>query len=95
MLITKGYAMGYEGPERRGKMDEADKGMLARIDERTTNILAALEKMATCERVEGLEGRFDRHLQSHDKKGNIVAQWVAILVAFCIGIVSVFEKRAP
>jgi len=83
--------MGYDGEERR-RMDEADRGMLARIDERTQNILATLDKLASCERVDGLEGRLDRHLLSHDKKGNTVAQWAAIAVAVGLGILGLFEK---
>jgi hypothetical protein len=87
--------MEYEGPERRREMDEADKGMLARIDERTRSILVALEKLASCERVDGLEGRLEQHLQSHDKKGNTVAQWVAIIIALGAGMAAFLEKKAP
>lgn len=72
-------------------MDDTDRGMLARIDERTMNILSALEKLATCERVDAVEGRLDRHIQSHDKKGVAFAQWAGILVALGLGIVSIIK----
>lgn len=87
--------MKYDGEERRREMDEADRGMLARIDERTMNILAELEKLATCERVDGLEGRLDRHIQSHDKKGNAIAQWAGIVIAGGLAALGLAKGQTP
>jgi len=77
-------------------MDDEDiKTLLARVDERTRNIMVTLEKLASHERVDALEGRLARHVESHDKKGGIVATWAGIVAAAGIGLAGLFRGSAP
>ncbi|MFA5911837.1 MAG: hypothetical protein WC815_23905 [Vicinamibacterales bacterium] len=75
--------------------DADDKAMLARIDERTQAIMQRLDGLASCERVDALEGRIDRHVETHDKKGGVIATWVGIAVAAVLGLAGIVKGSTP
>lgn len=81
--------MGYEGLERRADMcNDEISGALSEIRTDVKWIVDSLTKLASTERVANVEGRLDRHLQSHDKKGSAIAMWFGIAVSLAVGIMA-------
>lgn len=83
----------YRGPERRHMDIDPDmSAKIATIDERTAWIVKAIEKLATVERVQAVEGRVDRHIKSHVSAAGLYATWAGIAVAIGVGLMGMFKQ---
>lgn len=71
--------------------DDDMKTMLARIDERTLNMVDTMKTLASRESVESVEKDLKAHIDTHISRGGLLATWAGVAVAAGLGVVGIFK----
>jgi hypothetical protein len=92
----------YQGPERRSQgVDLA--AMIARIDERTANMVKTMDTLATKERVDAVEAKavaaqtaVDEHVKNHQSmnvnRNLIIGSYMTAGTGFLAALIAYFKK---